>query len=249
MKKANALADDVIDPPTTQPATRLVNPYDLFLQREEGSDAFFDGDFVNFNGQTGAWTRRKEPIGATVPFLCNMRQIALGWVKLVDGKPVDRRTGFLIEGYERPERSSNQLDDHEASRWPLNRRGEREDPWRKTTYLPMRCMEDGENVVYGPFADTQRKAIRSFIGIYRRSVRDGKDPVVLLENRSFVNQSGGTTYVPTFKIIGWEYWDGAPAPDVQPVAVPTAPAATPAMVKLAAPAAAKQDDMDDEIPF
>ena len=97
----------------------------------------------------------------------------------------------------------DQLDDLEERDWPLNRRGKREDPWKKTTYLPMRCMEDDENVVFGPFADTQRKAIRSFVGVYRRSDRDGKDPVVLLENRSFENQSGGTTYVPTFKIVDW----------------------------------------------
>jgi hypothetical protein len=246
------------DPPATVPATvktttatapagtKLINPFDLFLQREEGSDAFFEGDFITINGQTGVWMRRKELISTTTRFLCNMREIALGWVKFVDGKVQDRMTGFLIDGYERPPREA--LDDYEERHWPFNRQGKREDPWKKTTYLPMRCVEDDENVVFGPFADTQRKAIRQFIAIYRRTERDGRVPVVLLENRSFPNNSGGTTYVPTFKIIGWEYWNGVPPPELQPVKVPAAPAAKPVLTKPAA-AADRRDDMDDEIPF
>ena len=214
-----------------------------------GDTVFFEGDYIFFNGQTGKWSRGadKELIGSTTPFLCNMREICVGWLKFVDGK-TDRQVGRIIDGYVRPPREA--LDDQEEQRWPFNRRGEREDPWKKVTYLPMRCMEDGAPVVYGPFSDTARRAIKSFVAVYRRrSEHDGKMPVVLLESRSFPNTSGGTTYVPTFKDAGWEYWDAAPAPEVRPVPLPPPAPAKPATAKLAAPVDARRSDMDDDIPF
>jgi hypothetical protein len=234
--------------PITKTPTKLVDPFDLYLQHEEGSGAFFDGDFINFNGQTGAWTRGpdKEPIGATVMFLCNMHEVWLGWIKLVDGKIVDRRIGRLVDGYQRPPRE--ELDDFEEHSWPRNRRsGEPEDPWHQTTYLPMRCMEDDAPCVYGPFAATALRAIRDFVATYRRVDRGGKFPVVLLESRSFQNQGGGTTYVPVLKIVGWEYWDGTPAPEVEPVPIKPPSAAKPAA--LPPRKAPGRGDMDDEIPF
>src|SRR5262245_24146967 len=44
------------------PGHKLVDPFTLFAE-EEGSGVFFDGDYLNFNGQTGVWTRgsKKEP--------------------------------------------------------------------------------------------------------------------------------------------------------------------------------------------
>jgi hypothetical protein len=228
------------------PARQLINPYDLYLQREEGGAVFFEGDYVFFNGQTGKWSRgpEKELISATVPFLCNIQEIYIGWLKFVDSKTF-REIGRIIDGYVRPPREA--LDDLDQRYWPVNRRGEREDPWKKVTYLPMRCMQDGEPVVYGPFSDTARRAIKSFVAIYCRSDRAGKLPVVLLENRSFQNQSGGTTYVPELKIVGWEYWDGQPAPEPQPVPLPPPAPAKPAAKAL--PKRGELNDFDDEVPF
>ena len=74
--------------------------------------------------------------------------------------------------------------------------------------------------------------------------------MVLLQTRSFQNQSGGTTYVPDFKIVGWEFWEpDTPAEPLQPIAVPIAPPGKPAAAKLSAPGKPKRDDMDDEVPF
>jgi hypothetical protein len=222
------------------PAPQTIDPFALYV-RNEGGGAFFSGDYLYFNGQTGEWSRGtdKEPIGATVTFLCNVHEIYIGWLKLVaDAKPV-REIGRIIDGYQRLPREA--LDVPRRRDWPVVR-GEPQDPWKEVTYLPMRCMEDGEDVVFGPFSATGRRAVADFVNVYRRSNRAGKFPLVLLENRSFQNQSGGTTYVPDFKIVGWEFWDGQPAPDVQPVA---AALPRPAQQK----AIAARDDMDDSIPF
>jgi hypothetical protein len=242
MEEDKTIFTDVIDEVDSKPP--LINPFDLYLQREDGDVVFFEGDYISFNGQTGKWTRGsdKKPINATTQFLCNINEIYIGWLKFADGK-TERHVGRIVDGYVRLPREK--LGDLDQRIWPLNRRGEREDPWKKVTYLQMRCQEDGEPVVFGPFSDTARRAIKSFVAICRRTDRGGKLPVVLLGNRSFQYQSGGTTYVPDLKIVGWEFLDGQPVPEPQLVPLP----ATPATAKLAAPVDVKRDGIDDEIPF
>jgi hypothetical protein len=235
--------------PAPPPGHKLIDPFDLYLQREPGEIGFLlDAEFINFNGQTGEWSigrsSNKKTISPTVPFLCNMSGMAIGWTKIVDNKVVDRRIGLVVDGYQRVDRS--ELDDYPEHTWPFYN-GKRQDPWKLTTYLPMRNAEDDELVVYGPFAPTQLKAIKAFVALVRRSNREGRDPVVLLGNRDFTNQSGGTTYVPVFKIVDWQYWDGQPPLPVQLVAVPIAPPAKPGAKAL--PKRGELGDMDDEIPF
>jgi hypothetical protein len=226
--------------PANVPAQQTIDPFALYVRNEGGGGAFFSGDYVFFNGQSGEWSRGsdKESIGATVTFLCNMQEIHIGWIKLAaDAKPV-REIGRIIDGYQRLPREA--LDAPRRRDWPVVR-GEPQDPWKMVTYLPMRCMEDNEAVVFGPFSETARRAVADFVSIYRRADRAGKFPVVLLESRNFPNKSGGTTYVPDFKIVGWEFWDGQPAPEVQPVAALPRPAQK--------AITARDDDLDDKIPF
>jgi hypothetical protein len=234
--------------PATVPAQQMVDPFALYLRNEGGGGGFFAGDYLNFNGQNGIWTRNKKEIGATVPFICNMHEICIGHVKFIkDGKPI-HEIGRIIDGYQRLPRAA--LGDTDEEAWGVNSRGEPQDPWKEVTYLPMRCMEDDEAVVYGPFSPTARKAVADFVAVYRRADRAGKFPVVLLENRSFPNKSGGTTYVPDSKIVGWEYWDDVPAPEIQPIVPPPPPAAATTKPALVAPKAiTARGDMDDEIPF
>jgi hypothetical protein len=236
------------DAPTAPPGMRLVHPLDLYLEREPGGGLLLDGEFININGQTGAWTRgaNKTPIGPTVPFLANLDGIAVGWVKMVNKKIVEREIGFVADGYERLPRE--ELDDTDERRWPVDEHGERQDPWKPTTYLPMRCLEDGEPVIFGPFAPTQLAAIKRFVKVWRRTDRGGKCPAILLQSTSFKNQKGGTTHVPDFKIVGQEFWEpDIPASELEPVLVAIAAPAKPA--KPAARALPKHTDMDDEIPF
>jgi hypothetical protein len=226
------------------PGHRLVDPLAHFAQQEGG--LFFDGDFIQFSGQTGAWTRNKEPISPTVPFLCNLREIAVGWVKFGDGKIVDRHVGRVVDGYQRQPRDA--LPDRDERNW-LTRNGVREDPWKSVTYLPMRSSEDGRSVAYGPWSDSGRRAIAAFVGVCQRTDRGRKDPLVLLESRSFRSQHGSVLYAPEFKIIGWDFWNGEPAPPILPIAVPLAPPTTETKALPANPGKGNGVDLDDEIPF
>jgi hypothetical protein len=237
----NASLDTGDAAPANVPAQQTIDPYALYVRNEGGGGVFFDGDYLNFNGQTGVWSRgsNKKPIGATVSFLCNMHEIYIGWIRFAENEKTRREIGRIIDGYQRLPREV--LGDNDKRDWPLDQRGEPKDPWSMEAYLPMRCMQDDEAVVYGPFSETARKAVADFTAIYRRRDRAGKFPIVLLESRSFKNQSGGLTYVPDFKIVGWQYWNGEPAPEVQPVALPTAPSPPKAITACG--------DMDDEIPF
>jgi len=238
----------------TPPGHRLVDPFDRYLETEEGGTGFLlEGEFLNFNGQTGESTigKDKRKVGATTSFLVHLYDMAVGWAKIVDNKVVAREIGLVRLGYERLPREA--LDDFEERTWPWNKQGsKREDPWKKVTMLPMRNMEDDGLAVFGPFADTQRRAIKQFVAKCRRSDRGGKEPVVLLKSRSFKNQSGGLTYVPDFEIVGWEFWDPSnmPEPPPPPIAVALEPPGTPpAKLVAAKPKPSKHDDMDDAIPF
>ena len=144
--------------PATAPGVRLVNPLDLYLETEDGPDVFFDGEFLNFNGQTGVWSlgQNKSPIGATTAFICNVRGIAVGNIKMVDGKIVDREIGLISEGYQR--KPPELLPDRDKRYWPYNKlTNEREDPWKPTAYLPMRNMENDEPVVFALLQDRPRR--------------------------------------------------------------------------------------------
>src|SRR5262249_19034425 len=153
-------------------------------------------EFLNFNGQTGKLTvgRDKEPVGATAPFLAHTQGMAIGHIKLVDGKIVARELGLVRAGYERKAREK--LDDPEERSWPRNNKGEHEDPWNPTTYLPLRNMENDDACIFAPIAPTQLAAIKQFVRVVRRTDRQGKEPVIIIKSESFKNNHGGLTYKP-----------------------------------------------------
>jgi hypothetical protein len=220
---------------------QFVDPLDYYLQREKVDEGVaFDGTFVNFNGQTGVWSANKRPL-LPGPALVNVYGTVIGWIKLEGGKITDRTNlGFLINGYVPPDRES--LGDLDESRWSYNN-GRREDPWKKVAYLQMTI--GNQNFIYAPFAPTQVSAVNAFIAMFRRErVRAaGKFPLVELDARDFTNNSGGTTFAPVFRVVGWGYLDGAPAPEPPMVEVKPKPLA------LDKPKPAKKGDMDDDIPF
>jgi hypothetical protein len=145
---------------TAPPDTRFVDPLDFYLENEPGED-FFEGEFIFFNGQTGVWTRgpEKKPITASVPFLANPYDLRIGWIKLVDGKIIDRKVGRIRDGYQRLPRE--ELDDFDERSWPRDpKSGTPQDPWKQVTYLPMQCQEDGEACVFGPKRPRRHQGVR-----------------------------------------------------------------------------------------
>jgi hypothetical protein len=237
-------------PEIAPPGMRWADPFDAYLEQEGVTEVFFEGKFYTLNGQTGAWTCGKEPINLAAPLLCNIAGVAVGWIRMLDKKIADRVLGFLSNGYLPPTRE--QLPDQDQNRWPLNQQGIKEDPWKKTIYLPMRT-ERGEPVVFAPLASTQVNAVQQFIRTCRRTGREGMDPLVVLGSESFPNNHGGRTWKPTFMFVDWQYWiPDTPAPEPRPVLVSSAPT-KPDMAPVIPPSLPQHGGdvgaMDDEIPF
>ena len=222
----------------------MIDPLEAYLAREGAGDPapLFHGDFIAIDGRSGVWSRNKQPMSVVEPFLIDVPHVVVGWVKMIDGKPVDRTNlGYLFQGYQPPTR--DELGDLDPRNWPWDN-GKRKDPWRVAIYLPLRNSK-GEPLVYSPFAPTQLAAIRSFLAAYKREKVEGKYPMALLRSRSFPNDAGGTTFVPVFEFTGqWVLLDGKEAPETRLIPVPQAkPQALPK------PDEPPHDDMNDDIPF
>jgi hypothetical protein len=232
---------------TSPPAGhRLVNPFVLFRQ-QNASGGFFSGDLIKLDHNTGKVLRTRGNDATVVEpdqcrYVVNPNGMVDRWVKFVNGKPAEQKVYRTAEGEMAPEREA--LDDID---WKS--RGYKKDPWQREVYLPMRGT-DGEVVAFKATGKSAISEIGELVGMYGSADRHGKVPVVQIENRSFVNtEHGNTIYVPVFRLVSWELWDGQPVPTAQPVAVPIAPPPSPARATLAAPPPNKGGDMDDEIPF
>ena len=233
--------------PTAPPGTKLVDPFAHYAASE--GDSFFNGDYVQLDQKLG-WVRgeAKKPLDGTEAWVADMQDARHGYIKFSADGPATRKTARILESPEPPPREA--CGDNDKLDWPM-RGGERRDPWQPVVYLPMRSVADPDDVVcFTGTGKGARKAMAQLCRIYARpgADRQGKDPVILLEGRSFQNDSGGTTTWPIFKMIGLDYFTpGTPAPPVQSIAIPIAPPAKPTVGAL--PKRGELGDMDDDIPF
>jgi hypothetical protein len=274
----DSFTDDVIDEidrekPTTKPDTppasvpavvvkadaaattteRLVNPFAIFRQRNASGAVLFRGDLIKCDHNTGEWLRMHGENAILIGnerFVVNPLELIDTWDKYVSGKRIDRKVYRTIDFEFAPEREV--LGDLDESRWELDRSGKRrKDPWARAVYLPLKALSEGELCAFKATGQGAIGEIAELCGMYASADRGGKLPVIEPDARSFESQHGSTIYVPVFRLVDWAFWEGdMPAPPV-----PLRPASTvslptkPATAKLAAPAAAKRGDMDDEIPF
>jgi hypothetical protein len=230
------------DTPMVPPGHKLVDPFAHYGQRE-GGEAFFDGDYVKLDQDTG-WNRGqgKTLIGVTEAFVANMPGARHGPIKFAkgDGEGTEHRTALIMECPELPPcpACGNIVDEHDDKRCD----------WRSVVYLPLRSVTDPDDVLcFTGTGKGARRAVAKLCKIYSRpgSDRQGKSPVILLESRSFPNKNGGTTTWPVFKRISWEFFTpGVPAPQPQPIAIPIPQPSSPAPARKGA-----VGDLDDEIPF
>jgi hypothetical protein len=223
------------------PMPKLVHPFRRFIERHS-SGAFFEGDFIQVNGNTGEITRgsNKVPVGATEHFRANLHGAQEGWVKLVKGQPEERRLGLIVEGFEPPERW--ELGDMEKHLWDKN-----QDPWKPSCYLPLRD-NAGALCCFSSMNVSGCDALSKLLEVYMRpgADRGGKCPVIRITTTSYFNKTyNRDVFKPLFEIVGWEYWDGqTPMPEIALIEVPAEPA-----IKKPAPRKLPRSDMDDEIPF
>ena len=78
-------------------------------------------------------------------FIAHAHQLAHGWVKFSDHKVVERRVGFVAEGFQPAERDD--LGDTDQSQWEIVN-AEAKDPWNKQYFLPLEDAETGELLTF-----------------------------------------------------------------------------------------------------
>jgi hypothetical protein len=268
----DTFTDDVIDQidresksdsePDTPPASvpvatteRLVNPFAIFRQRNASGAVLFRGDLIKCDHNTGEWLRlhggNATLIGADERFVVNPLELVDTWDKYVGGQRIDRKVYRTIDFEFAPEREA--LGDLDESRWELDRSGRRhKDPWSRAVYLPLKASSDGALCAFKATGGGAIGEIAELCGMYASADRGGKLPVIEPDARSFESQHGSTIFVPVFRLVDWAFWEGdMPAPPVplRPASTVSLPAKPAVTAKLAAPAAAKQSDLDDTIPF
>jgi hypothetical protein len=227
---------------TNVPATRKVNPFALYADLY-GGENFFEGDFVKLSQEDG-WVRgsEKEQIGETEMFCANLLEARHGWIKYNQGERPQRLTVRVADNPQGIPRES--CGDMDPRLWNKDR-----DPWVSTIYLPMRCLTDDSIVCFTGGGQGASKAVGELCKVYARpgADRGGKMPVILLEDFTFENRSGGTTRWPRFKIVDWQFWEAdTPAPPVELVEISATEAPKPAAIESPK---ARYSDMDDSIPF
>src|SRR5262249_44654601 len=180
------------------------NPFEDFADRADTTQMwlgslfkFTKGDYLV--GRDGEEFPEKEVVGL-------MPGLLVGLECWIDGYPVDRKMGLLMEGFVMPARST--LDYAEKSTWPLDINGQPRDPWQETNYLPVISV-NAENVyTFVTSSDGgRRRAIVPLCREYGQRIRTHPDelPVFGLEQDSYIHpdRSIGRVKFPVFPVRRW----------------------------------------------
>ena len=179
---------------------------------------FSKGDYVA--GEGG------EEVKEGTKFVAIMDELSTGWVRWEDNKPVEHRTGRVVDKFVPPPR--RELGHDNKDDWPADDRGEARDPWQFTNYLVLKSTDDtGEFYTFTTGTRGGLNAIADLCRHYARDVKQHPDcfPVIALKVSSYDHpvKSFGRVKVPVLTVVGRAPRDGVQMP-------------------VAA-------DMDDEIPF
>jgi hypothetical protein len=221
----------------TLTATNNSNSVDPFekIAQDEGS-----GELLKFS--KGEWLAGETVLNG-VKMTAEMGSLAIGSRKWVDGKIVAADLGLVASGFE--PKTRDQLDDLDQSKWPLNSRGERTDPWQFGYYL---CLtdSDGRTYIWPATSSGARRAVGVLSRAYAKKRGLGVLPVVELKADVYRHKDFGKVDVPVLAIVGWTKGDAPIATGT--VAPPTSPVAAPASVVTSSPPEAEAP-FEDIIPF
>jgi hypothetical protein len=159
-----------------------------------------------------------------------------------------------------PKIDRNDLDDNDIAVWPLDDKGEPDDPWKAMSAILFANAETGIVYSFETMTLGGRKALDKLRLVFAVAYRhhSGEYPIIELGAESYQGRNG-TNWNPTFNIVGWidKTADnlGALPPPPSPM-----PKAAPALVNLSEPPSPPPpsdyhdgpgpDDLpDDEIPF
>ena len=176
------------------------NPY---LDYGNASGAI-EGDLLKFS-KFGEWHAGQDSkkIALGTRLVARMETLAIGWLRWSDGKPVEKRLGFLGEGFAPPPR--DQLGDRDETLWPVGPDGKATDPWQFINSLVL--IDPATDQVY-TFQIGSRGGINAIGAVcraYGRRMRShpGDLPIVELGSSSYRHAQFGEIRIPQLNVVGW----------------------------------------------
>ena len=160
-------------------------------------DSFSGFDYLKF--AKGKWTLREGAVNPDDKFIAHCESWSYGGVKFVDGKPVDRRVGRAIDGFQMPDQDD--LPDRDEKSWPKIH-GVAKDPWLLQSYLVFENVRTGELVLYCTGSRGGRTAIGKLMRTVTTHPQRG-NPIVKLAASSYRHASFGDVSVPVFEVVSW----------------------------------------------
>ncbi len=186
-----------------------------------------------------------------------MLTLEIGWTKWQGNKPVDRRMGLVIDGFQPPRRRD--LDDYASENWETDASGALRDPWQFSNTLVF--AEPRTKMLY-TFNAPSRGAIGAIGELCKAhgKVMAETYPLVSLEVGSYQHSDRaiGKVKFPIFRVVehvaAKPFDDALAASRGEMVAVESPPTAALSPPPLDAPPAEAYADalsrtIDDDIPF
>jgi hypothetical protein len=169
----------------------------------EKSNRMFVGTLVKF--AKGEWSMGsdRDLISPNQRFVAVMDTVTIGHIKWVGGKPVDNKTGLLVDGYRPLHRS--ELDDFDSKFWEVDGDGVRKDPWQETSLIVLAAPTAPHDLfTFSTSTEGGQGAIGVLCEAHDRATEGvGQYPVVTLDAGSYKHKikSRGNIDFPIFKVV------------------------------------------------
>lgn len=146
-----------------------------------------------------------RPVAVGTHFIANLDATMAGWVKWINGRPIDHRLVRIADGLLPVKRE--QLGDTDTEQWQYDSRGERRDPWQQVNYLPL-VDQTGEIFTLSVTQVAGIKEVAALCSAYADHRKNNAEefPVIELGVDSYMHRERhiGRVKYPTLNVVGWE---------------------------------------------
>jgi hypothetical protein len=183
------------------------NPYIDYGNTADRSNIV--GKLLKFT-KLGDWVygENADPLPEDTRLIAHMGDLAVGWIKWEDGRPVETIMGLIRDRgtpkFQVPSRG--ELGDNDKADWPVDANGVARDPWQSSNWLILMDPE-GQLYTFAPTSKGGKQAIAKLSKVYGEKMRHrpGEFPVVTLSGDEYAhpNKQYGMIQVPVMTLVGW----------------------------------------------
>lgn len=206
MTKGNEMSQVATTISGTAVATTGANAYESYGNAV--SSRAIVGELLKFNKGEFTAGQDDDEVDIGTQLIANMDDLAVGWVKWEDGKPVEHVMGRVADGHMPEKRSA--LGDLDKDQWETDKDDRPLDPWSETNYLLLKERDGDQVYTFSAASKGGRNAIADLCKSYGKAMRQHPDeyPIIELGKDSYKHKDYGKVFVPTLKLVGWVSKDG-----------------------------------------